>query len=138
LGIGIENRDAIIEYSLFEVTKAEAWLPGHVGDGAEDLPGLEVAQVDAGDAAVHLVHEQPAPVVIAVGLGEGGMVDVTPREPAQHGLGLVVEAVAGGGVGREHGDGGEMAHGGDAVDVDLPGVSAGREQVVLVEVAGAM
>ena len=39
-----------------------------VRDRPEDLLGLEVAQVDARDAPVHLVDEQPAPVVIALGL----------------------------------------------------------------------
>jgi hypothetical protein len=32
-GIGIEKRDAITEYSVFGVTKAEAWLPETLGIG---------------------------------------------------------------------------------------------------------
>ena len=32
-GIGIEKRDAIIEYSLFGVTNADAWLPETFGTG---------------------------------------------------------------------------------------------------------
>ncbi|WP_288100619.1 hypothetical protein, partial [Herbaspirillum sp.] len=60
----------------------------------EDLLGLEVAQVDARDAAVGVVvDKQPPPVVLAVGLGESRMVGVAPGVAAQHLLRLVVEAV---------------------------------------------
>jgi hypothetical protein len=48
-----------------------------VRDGAEDLAGLEVAQVDAGDAVVGVVvDEEPASVVKAAGLRERGMVEM--------------------------------------------------------------
>ncbi len=80
MGIGIENRDAIIEYSVFEVTKAEAWLPETLGM-ARGSAGLEVAQVDAGHAAVHLVHEEPAAVVVTLGLGQGRMMNVAQVRP---------------------------------------------------------
>ena len=33
MGIGIEKREAIIEYSVLGVTKAEAWLPETLGTG---------------------------------------------------------------------------------------------------------
>ena len=32
-GIGIEKREAIIEYSVFGVTNADAWLPEMFGTG---------------------------------------------------------------------------------------------------------
>ncbi len=123
-------------YSVLGVTNARRVVAGDVGDGAEDLLGLEVAQVDPGHAAVHVVDEQPAPVVVPVRLGERRVVHVAPGEAAQHGLALVVEAVAGGRVGRVDRDGRDVAHGGHAVDVDLAGVPARREHVVLVEVPG--
>ena len=112
-------------------------VAGDVGHGPDDLLRLEVAQVDPGDAAVHVVDEEPAPVVVAVRLGEGGVVGVAPGEVAQHLLRLVVEAVAGGGVGREHRDGRDVPPGGEAVHVHLPRVAARGEQVVLVQVARA-
>ena len=111
-------------------------VSGDVGDRADDLLGLEVAQVDAGEAPVHLVDEEPAAVVVAVRLGERGMVNIAPGEVAQHLLRLVVETVAGRGIGRVHGNRGQMPHGRNAVDVDLAGMAARGEHVVLVEVAG--
>ena len=106
-----------------------------VGHRAQDLLGLEVAQVDARQPAVHLVDEEPAAVVVALGLRERRMVRVAPRELAQHLLGIVIETVPRGGVGREDRNGGQMPHRREAVDVHLPGVAARREHVVLVQVA---
>jgi hypothetical protein len=91
-------------YSVFSVTNDEPWLPAGVRDRAEDLLGLEVAEVDPRDAVVGVVvHEEPAAVVEAVGLREAGVVDIAPGEVAEHGLRLLVEAVAGPGYGAKTG-----------------------------------
>ena len=93
-GIGIEKRDAIIEYSVFGVTNAEPWLPETFGTGPKICFVLKSRRSIARDAAVHVVDEEPAAVVVAVGLRERGMVHVAPGEVAEHRLRLVVEAVA--------------------------------------------
>ena len=63
------------------------------------------------------------------------MVHVAPGIVAQHFLRLLVEAVAGGGIRREHRDGGDVAHGGNAGHVDLSRVASAVEEIELVELA---
>ncbi len=130
------DREARRHHRVLGVRRDErrAVVPRDVRHRPEDLLRLEVLEVDAGDAAVHLVHEEPAPVVVAVRLRERRMVHVAPREAAQHRLRLVVEPVARGGVRRIDRNRREVAHGRDAVDVDLPRVPAGGEHVELVEI----
>jgi hypothetical protein len=79
------------------------------------------------------------PVVVAVGLGDRRVVgvavdDVLAADAAlgEHRLGLVVEAVALPGLGREDADVFQQPHRGDAVDDHLPGLSAGGEDHELV------
>jgi hypothetical protein len=110
----------------------------------DDLLGLEVVQVDDGDPGIRLVvDEQPAAVVVAVGLRQGGMVGIAVGDVlaanaplGEHGLGLVIEAVALPGLGGEDPDVLEDAHRRDAIDDDLAGLAAGTESQVLIACAG--
>ena len=130
------NREARRHHGVLRVGRDErrAVVARHVGHRADDLLGLEVAQVDARNPTVHLVDEQPATVVVAVGLRQRRVVHIAPGQVPQHLLRLVVEAVAGGGVGREDGNRREVPHRRHAVDVHLARVPARCEEVVLVEV----
>jgi len=84
----------------------------------DDLLGGEVLQVDHGHARAGLVaDEEVLAVVVARGLGQRGVVGVRPGlglavaiAAGEHGLGLIVEAVALPGLGGEHGDVLEDAH----------------------------
>ena len=90
-----------------------------------------VLEVDARDPRVrHVVDEEPPAVVVTVRLGEARVVRVAPQEPAQHGLGFLVEAVPARGLGGEDRDRGDVAARGKAVHEDLAGVAAGQEGVV--------
>ena len=110
----------------------------------DNLLGHEVFQIDDRDARVGLVtDEQELPVVVAGRLRERRVMRVGPREivpvaPAagEHALGLIVEAVSLPGLGREDADVPEDAHRRHADDDDLPAVSARREDVILVVLAG--
>ena len=136
--LGQRHREAGRDQHVLAVLGHErrAVVAARVRDRPEDLLGLEVAQVDPGDAVVGVVvDEQPAAVVLTVGLREPGVVDVTPGEVAEHLPRLLVVTVAGPGVLREHRDGGNVPHRRQAGHVDLPRVPAGVEQVVLVFLA---
>ncbi len=135
--LGDRDREAGSHHRVLGVRRDErrAVNARDVRDGPEDLLRLEVAQVDPRHAAVHVVDEEPAAVVVAVGFREGRVVHVAPGQVAEHRLRLVVIAVARGRVGRVHRDRRKVAHRGDAVDVDLARVASRGEQVELVEVA---
>ena len=100
-----------------------------IGNRSKNLLGLEIPEIDAGNATVHLVDEEPAAVVLAFGFRQRGMMGVAPGQFAQHLLGVVVKAVAGRRVRRVHRDRGEMAHRRHAVHVNLSAVPTRREHV---------
>lgn len=77
----------------------------------------------------------PMPARGAVGLGQPGMMAVSPGPAAQHRLGLLVEAVAHRGFWREHRDGRDVPAGRESVHVDVAVVPAGDERVVGIELA---
>ena len=64
----------------------------------------------------------------------GRVARIAPRQVSQHLLGVIVEPVSRGRIRREHGNRREMPHRRDAIDVHLPGVTAGREEVILVQI----
>ena len=68
LGIGMEKRDAIIEYSVFGVTNAEPWFPETFGTGPKICFVLKSLRSIRATRGVHLVHEEPPAVVVAVRL----------------------------------------------------------------------
>lgn len=105
-----------------------------------DRVGLEVLQVDPGHPPVRLiVDEQPAAVVVVVGLGDARVVGVAPRVAAallfQHLARLRVVAEAAGALRLEHRDPHQLPHRREPDDADLAGVAAGEEPVVLVVLA---
>ena len=107
----------------------------------EDLGRLEVHEVDARDARrVVAVDEEPATVVLAVGLRERGVVQVVPRDETvrrlEHRLGLLGVAPAVLRVLREDRDRAEQAAAREAVDAHLAAEAAGEERIELVVVAG--
>ena len=118
-----------------------------VGD-LQHLLGPEVGEVDHPDPPVRaIVDVDPAPVVVAVGFRQRRMVAVAPaqrlavvrrhasgRERRLRPVGAVAVPLPR--LRREDGDGLEQAHRGDAEGQDLSGVSARREQHVVVVLAG--
>ena len=107
-----------------------------IGNRAEDLLRLEIAQIDACDAVVAVVvHEEPAAVVVPGGLRERGVMDVAPGEAAEHRLRFLVEAVPGSRIRGEDRNRRNVPHRRHTGDEDLAGMPAGIEEVVLVEVA---
>ena len=109
-----------------------------------DLLGLEVAQIDHGDARVGLVvDEEELAVILAVGLGNCRVVRIAPGDVlavdlalCQHGLGVLVVAVALPGLGGEYADVLEDAHRRHGVDDDLAALAAGTEGDEFVALAG--
>ena len=110
----------------------------------DNLLGLEIVQVHDCYAWIGLVvDEQVAAVVIAVGLGNRGMVGITVDDVlavdaplGQHGLGFIIEAVALPWLRCEHRDVFENTHGRNAVDDNLTALTARAEDHVFITPAG--
>ncbi len=62
-------REAGAHHRVFGVRRNEGAgvIAGNIGDRSQNLLGFEIAKVDARDPSVHVVHEQPSAVVVAVG-----------------------------------------------------------------------
>jgi hypothetical protein len=110
----------------------------------DDLLGFEVTQVDDREAGIGLVvDEQELAVVLALGFGNSRVVRVAPGDflavdhaLLEHGFGILVVAVALPRFRREHADILQDAHGRNAVNDDLPGLSPRAENHELVALSG--
>src|SRR5438309_1298187 len=94
---------------------------------------LEVAQINPRNPVIGvIVHKEPAAIVFRFSLREGRVMHIAPGKIAQHLSRLVIEAITRRRVRREDRDGADMPHRWDAGDKDLPGMSAGIEEIILI------
>ena len=127
--------------NVFAVGGEESPAVVRLEDGVDhDLLGDEVLQVDDRQTGVgFVVDDQPLSVVLSVGLGEGGVVGISPGDLLAADLalredrfGIVVIAPSLPRFRGEDTDVLEDPHRGNPVDHDLPRLSAGTEDNVLV------
>ncbi len=108
-----------------------------VGD-LQDLLRFEIPQIDTSESTVGIVvDEEPASIVLAIRFRQPGVVRISPAVLAEHLPALVIEPISGTRIGSEDGNGGDVAHGGHSGHKDLPAVTAGIEEVVLIQISGS-
>ena len=124
-------------YSLFSVMNEEPWLPLEFGIGPRIWCVLKSRRsIRAMRLLALSFTKSQRPSYLDSVCDKRRVMHVAPGEIAQHLLRFLVEAVTGGRIRREDGNGDDVPHRGDAGDKDLAGMPAGVEEVVFVLLAG--